>query len=67
MSLTLICIKWVFGDPSIIFLATIFTQKNPESSGFMHSSNLMLKNIWYQHFTLSEPNSQEMSKSGRQK
>ena len=43
--LTLICIKWVPGDPSTIFLATIFTQKKPESSGSMYSSILMLENI----------------------
>ena len=43
--LTLICIRWVPGDPSTIFLATIFAQKMPESSGSMYSSNLMLENI----------------------
>ena len=36
--LTLICIKWVPGDPSTIFLATIFAQKMPDSSGSMYSS-----------------------------
>ena len=58
--LTLICIKWVPGKPSTIFLATIFTQKMPESSGTMYCSILMLKNIWYYHFTWSESNSQEI-------
>ena len=33
IALTLICIKCVPGDPSTIFLATIFTEKMPESSG----------------------------------
>ena len=42
---TLICIKWVPGDPSNIFLATIFAQKMPERSGSMYSSILMLGNI----------------------
>ena len=50
LALTLICIKWVPGDPSTIFLATIFTQKMPERSGSMYSSILMLENIYY-HFT----------------
>ena len=43
IALTLICIKWTPGDSRIIFLATIFTQKMPESSGSMHSSILMIK------------------------
>ena len=43
--LTVICIKWVPGDPTTIFLATSFTQKMPEGSDFMYSSILMLKNI----------------------
>ena len=58
--LTLICIKWVPGDPSIIFLATIFAQKMPESLGSMYSFILMLGNIWYYHFTWCGPNSQEI-------
>ena len=32
--LTLTCIKWVPGDPSLIFLATIFTQKNAKKLRF---------------------------------
>ena len=44
LMLTLTCIKGVCGDPSTIFLVTIFTQKMPESSGFMYSSILMLEN-----------------------
>ena len=40
-----ICIKWVPGDPSTIFLAIIFTQKMPESSGSIYSSILMLGNV----------------------
>ena len=55
---TLICLKWVPKDPSTISLANSFTQKMPESSDFMCSSNLMLENTSYQHFTLSVPNSQ---------
>ena len=43
--LNLICIKWVPGDPSTIFLANSFTQKMPERSDFMYSSILMLENI----------------------
>ena len=43
--LTLICIKWVPGDPSTIFLATFFGQKMSESSGSTNSSILMLGNI----------------------
>ena len=43
--LTLICIRWVPGDPSTIFLATIFAQKMPESSGSTYSSILMPGNI----------------------
>ena len=43
--LTIICIKWVPVDPRTIFLATIFTQKMPESSGSMYSSILILENI----------------------
>ena len=39
--LTLICIKQVPGDPTTIFLATVFAQKMLESSG----SILMLGNI----------------------
>ena len=58
--LTLICIKWVSGDPSTIFLATIFTQKMTESSGPMYPSTLMLEDVWYYHFTWSGPNSQEI-------
>ena len=57
--LTLIRLKWIPGDPSIIFLATILAQKMPESSGFMYSSILLLRTIWYFHFTWSGPNSQE--------
>ena len=45
IDLTLICIKWVPVDTSPLVLATIFTQKMPESSGFMYSSILMLENI----------------------
>ena len=55
--LTLLCIKWVPGDPSTIFLATNFTQKMPKGSDSMFSSNLMLENIWYHHFTWSGSNS----------
>ena len=43
--LTLICIKWVPGDPSTIFLATSFTHKMSEGSDSMYSSILMLENI----------------------
>ena len=43
--ITLICIKWVHGDPSTICLATTFTQKMPESTGSIYSSILMLENI----------------------
>ena len=43
--LTLVCIKWVPGDPSNIFPATIFAQKMPECSGSMYSAILMLENI----------------------
>ena len=43
--LTLVWMKWVPGDPSTIFLETIFGQKMPESSGSMYSSMLMLGNI----------------------
>ena len=43
---TLICIKLVPRDPSTIFLATIFAQKMPVSSGFMYSSILMPGNIY---------------------
>ena len=57
--LTLICIKWVPVDPSTLFLATIFTQKMPESWGSMYSSILMLENI-YHYFTWSGRNSQEI-------
>ena len=35
--LTFICTKWVPGDLRTIFLATIFNQKMPESSGSMYS------------------------------
>ena len=59
--LTLICIKWLPGDPSKIFLVTIFAQKVPERSGSMYSSILMLENIWHHHFSWSEPNSQEIA------
>ena len=58
--LILICIKWVSVDPSAIFLATIFTQKMPYSSGSSYSSILMLGNMWHHHFTWSGPNSQEI-------
>ena len=58
--LTLICIKWVPGDPSTTFLATIFVQKMPERSGFMYSSTVMLRNIWYYYFTWCGANSQEI-------
>ena len=44
-NLTLICIKWVPGDPSTIFLATSFTQKMPEGSDSMYSYILMLESI----------------------
>ena len=44
-NLTLMCIKWVPGDPSTLFLATSFTQKMPEGSDSMYSSILMLGNI----------------------
>ena len=43
--LTLICIEWIPGDPSTIFLATSVTQKMPEGSDSMYSSILMLENI----------------------
>ena len=43
--LTLICRKSIPGDPSTIFLVTIFAQKIPESSGFIHSYILLLGNI----------------------
>ena len=43
--LTLICIKWVRGDPSTIFLTTTFTQKMQEGSDSTYSSILMLENI----------------------
>ena len=59
-SLTLICVKWVPGDPSTIFLAIIFIQQMPESSGSMYSSILMLENMLYHHFTWSGSNSQEI-------
>ena len=59
--LTFISIKWVPREPSTIFLATIFAQKMPESSGFICSSILLLWNIQYYHFTWSGlPNSQEI-------
>ena len=58
--LTLICIKWVPGDPSTIFLATSFTQRMPEISVSMYPSILMLGDIWNYHFTLSGPNLQEI-------
>ena len=45
VELALICIKWVPGDPSTIFLATSFAQKIPEGSDSMYSSILMLENI----------------------
>ena len=45
VGLTLICIKWIPGDPSTMFLATSFTQKMPEGSDSMYSYILMLKNI----------------------
>ena len=41
LSLTLICLKWVFRDQ----LATSFIQKMPESSDFISSSILMVENI----------------------
>ena len=41
--LILTCIKWVPGDPGTVFLAAIFTQKMPESSGFMYSFILILE------------------------
>ena len=44
-TLTFICIKWVPGDSSTIFLATIFTQKISESPGSTYSSILMLENV----------------------
>ena len=56
----IICIKWVPGDPSTIFLATNFSRKMPESSDSMYSSIFMLENIWYHHFTWSAQNSQEI-------
>ena len=43
--LTLTRIKWVLGDPSSIFLATIFADKMSESSGFMYSFILLLGNM----------------------
>ena len=58
--LTLICIKWVPGDPSTIFLATIFAPKMPQSSGSMYFSILMLGNVLYYHFTWCGPNLQEI-------
>ena len=58
--LTLICIKWVPEDSSSIFLATIFTQKKPESSGSKYSSILMLESIWCHRFAWSGSNSQEI-------
>ena len=39
------------GTSHTIFLATIFNQNMPESSGSMYSSILMLENIRYYHFT----------------
>ena len=59
--LTLICIKWIPRDPSTIFLATIFAQNMPESSGSMYFSILILGDIYY-HFTWCGPNSQEIVK-----
>ena len=59
--LTLICIKWIPRDPSSIFLATIFAQNIPESSGSMYSSILILVDIYY-NFTWCGPNSQEIVK-----
>ena len=61
---TLICIKWVSGDPSTIFLVTTFTQKISESISFMYFSILMLENIWDHHFTWSGLNSQKIVTSG---
>ena len=58
--LRLICINWVPRDRSTMFLATIFTKKAAETSGFMHSSILMLGNISYYHFTRSGLNSQKI-------
>ena len=58
--LTPICRNWVPGDPRTIFLVTSFTRKMPESSDSMYFSIFMLENIWYHHFTRSEPNSQEI-------
>ena len=43
--LTLICIKWVPGNPSTIFLTIIFAQKISESLGSIYSSMLMLGNM----------------------
>ena len=42
LSLTLICLKWVFRNQ----LATSFIQKMPESSDFISSSILMVENMW---------------------
>ena len=47
-------------DPSIMFMATNFTQKMPESSGSMHSFILMLENILFRDFTRNGPNSQKI-------
>ena len=56
-SLTLICVKWVPGDPSTVLLATNFIQKIPESSDSIYCSILMLENILSHYITWSGPNS----------
>ena len=63
--LTLTCIKWVPGDPRIIFLVTSFIRKMAESSDSMHSSIFMLENIsFYPKWTKLTINFEFYSKYG---
>ena len=48
--------RWFPGDPSTIFLASIFTQKMQKSSDSMYSSIFMLENIIGQLLVLEDPN-----------
>ena len=56
--------KWIINPhmPKMVLRGSkhVLTQNMPESSGSMHFSFLMLENIWYDDFTWSESNSQEI-------
>ena len=51
---------WAAEDQSTVFLASSFTQKLPESSDDMYSSIFMQEKTWYQNFTWSRLDSQEV-------